>query len=99
MTIGDCVLFPLLQNATNFYLIDLVKDLPNLKRFYDGFARRESAKVTGEWYPPDTTAVASHWIKEANLMSERVAVCFRIGAVYFAVGASLIARVLGWEKK
>lgn len=82
----DCVLFLLFQNASNVYLIDLVKDLPNLKRFYsyDGFARRESAKVTGEW------SVSNHrgntLDQEANSMSERVAVCFRIGVVCFAVG-------------
>jgi glutathione S-transferase len=93
VNIGDCVLFALLQNAILFYEKDLVGDCPNLKRFWDVFKERDSARVDEGAYPVDVKAVARHWIQEEGVMGRVKAL-----GVILGVLPSLIGRVVGLKK-
>lgn len=64
VTIADCVLFSFLQFSREFYGKDLVGDLPNLKRFYDVFKERESARIKEGFYPEQFISLAKVWNEE-----------------------------------
>ncbi|OTA64207.1 hypothetical protein K449DRAFT_394022 [Hypoxylon sp. EC38] len=65
ITIADCVLFSLLQFAKELYTKDLVADaeLPNLKRFYNVFKERESARIPDDFYPREYKEGACIWLE------------------------------------
>jgi glutathione S-transferase len=64
-TIVDCVLFSLLQFAREFYGRDLVADLPHLRRFYNAFEKRESAKIGEDFYSSEMKPLAREWLAES----------------------------------
>ena len=86
VTLGDIVLFALLQNATRFYDKEMVSDCPNLKRFYEEFKERESAKVDEKAYPEDVKAVARHWIVEEGVLGRVKALGAILGVLPGLVG-------------
>jgi glutathione S-transferase len=61
VTIADCVLFSLLQFSREFYGKDLIRDCPNLKRFYETFKERESVKIGEGLYPEPLVPLARTW--------------------------------------
>ncbi|KAI5864802.1 hypothetical protein GGS23DRAFT_561866 [Durotheca rogersii] len=65
ITIADCVLFSLLQFSKGLYGRDIVAEieLPNLRKFYDAFSQRESAKIPADFYPRELTEVAQVWLE------------------------------------
>ncbi|RDL42276.1 uncharacterized protein BP5553_02255 [Venustampulla echinocandica] len=98
VTIGDCVLFSLLQFSKRFYERDLVEKLHNLRKFYEGFAERESAQVKEEVYPDDTRALASHWIPESESLPQKLKEGLKVTGLYLSVCGSLVVRLVGWKK-
>ncbi|KAF4632548.1 hypothetical protein G7Y89_g5572 [Cudoniella acicularis] len=98
VTIADVVLFSTLQFARIMYEKDLVEGLPNLKRFYEGFEKRESTKVEEDMYPMDVRTVASHWIPESKGLVGRVVEGVKVARLYLTVCGSLIGRILGLKK-
>ncbi|KAI2622505.1 hypothetical protein GGR54DRAFT_66276 [Hypoxylon sp. NC1633] len=65
VTITDCALFSLLQFSRELYGRNLPEeaDLPNLKRFYEVFKERESARITDDFYPREIKEVACIWLE------------------------------------
>ena len=62
--IADCVLFSLLQFSKELYGRDLIVGLPNLKRFYELFKERDSAKIPEKWYPAHIESMAKVWLAD-----------------------------------
>ncbi|KAL7620391.1 hypothetical protein AAE478_009386 [Parahypoxylon ruwenzoriense] len=62
---ADCVLISLLQFSKELYGVDLTADpeLPMLKRFFDAFKERESAKIPEDFYPKEFRELACVWVK------------------------------------
>ncbi|RYP90823.1 hypothetical protein DL770_003084 [Monosporascus sp. CRB-9-2] len=63
-TIADCALFAFLQYSKEMHAVDLLAEpeLPNLKRFYENFKERESAKIEEGFYPEDLRQLTSQWL-------------------------------------
>ncbi|RYP12955.1 hypothetical protein DL767_010981 [Monosporascus sp. MG133] len=63
-TIADCALFAFLQYSKAMHAVDLLAEpeLLNLKRFYENFKGRESAKIEEGLYPEDLRQLASKWL-------------------------------------
>ncbi|KAI1649919.1 uncharacterized protein F4817DRAFT_329123 [Daldinia loculata] len=65
VTIADCVFFSFLQFSKELYGVDLVADseLRNLRRFYDAFKERDSAKIPEDFYPRYIKELAPVWLE------------------------------------
>jgi glutathione S-transferase len=61
VTIADCVLFSLLQFSAELYGRDLTEGFAGLKRFYNLFKERESAKIGKDFYPEIVKTMAQDW--------------------------------------
>ncbi|KAJ3520764.1 hypothetical protein NM208_g13580 [Fusarium decemcellulare] len=60
--IADCILYSLLHFSKELYGVDLVRELPNLDRFYNAFGKRDSAKVKEDHFPQIMKELASQWL-------------------------------------
>jgi len=99
VNVADCVLFSLLQFAESLYGVQLVKDLPGLKRFYVGFGTRESVSAEGIMRDEKLRALASHWIKEDGSIVLRLWDKLKVSRLTLAVIGDLVAGMLrGWFK-
>lgn len=65
VTVADCVLFSLLQFAKELYAQDLVADAEflNLRRFYNVFKEKESARIPEDFYPREFKELACVWLE------------------------------------
>ncbi|KAI0849594.1 hypothetical protein F5Y00DRAFT_235199 [Daldinia vernicosa] len=65
INIADCVLFSFLQFSKKLYGVDIVADseLRNLRRFYDTFKERDSAKISEDFYPQYIKELAPVWLE------------------------------------
>lgn len=61
---ADCVLASTLHFAKDLYCVDLMADpeLPNLRRFYEAFSKRESVRVPADHFPEHIKALTSQWL-------------------------------------
>ncbi|KAB8232062.1 glutathione S-transferase family protein [Aspergillus alliaceus] len=64
VSIADCLLYSLLHFAKDLYGVDLLSDpeLPSMRRFYELFGKRESAKVEADHFPGHIKRLASQWL-------------------------------------
>lgn len=98
VTIADVVLFTLLQFAEVMYKKDLTQGLDGLKRFYEGFGRRGSARVSEDMYPEDIRKIASHWLPETKSWFGSLKEGAKLVWLYLRVCGGLLRGLMRWGK-
>jgi glutathione S-transferase len=63
VTTADCALFATLQYASDLWGLNLVKDHPKLKLFYDAFGKRPNAAVPENTWPQEMTMMMRKFIE------------------------------------
>jgi hypothetical protein len=84
-TVGDCVLFALLQFSKMLYATDLADGLPGLEKFYHVMEKRPSTKVEKRTFPVELRMIASRWVKETNTPLEKLGEIFQLTQLYLVV--------------